>query len=264
MTAQRAGLFAVVLIMAGLWAGGSFAAAEREKLLADPGVYGTFAAYSFNEDWARKEGATRMALLTVLKGVVEQHREKVAIDLYLLRGLSDHADVLFRVHANEMRDIQKFLVDLQSSAFGRQMNVAGIMHGLTKKANYVPGFPDQIKTELKAASDPGSTPYVIVIPIRKSADWWALDQETRAAMMKEHTEAALPYQKTVKRKLYHSTGLDDVDFITYFETSKLEDFHSLILSLEKVKEFQYTRRFGHPTWLGPAKGLDEIIEILAQ
>jgi chlorite dismutase len=264
MTAQRAGLFAVVLIMAGLWAGGSFAAAEREKLLADPGVYGTFAAYSFNEDWARKEGATRMALLTVLKSVVEQHREKVAIDLYLLRGLSDHADVLFRVHANEMRDIQKFLVDLQSSAFGRQMNVAGIMHGLTKKANYVPGFPDQIKTELKAASDPGPTPYVIVIPIRKSADWWALDQETRAAMMKEHTEAALPYQKTVKRKLYHSTGLDDVDFITYFETSKLEDFHSLILSLEKVKEFQYTRRFGHPTWLGTAKGLDEIIEILAQ
>ena len=59
-------------------------------------------------------------------------------------------------------------------------------------------------------------------------------------MMKEHTEAALPYHKTVKRKLYHSTGLDDLDFITYFETSTLEDFHSLILSLEKVKEFQYT------------------------
>ena len=92
----------------------------------------------------------------------------------------------------------------------------------------------------------------------------ALDQEKRADMMKEHTEAALPYHKTVKRKLYHSTGLDDLDFITYFETSKLEDFHSLILSLEKVREYQYTRRFGHPTWLGTAKGLDEIIEILAQ
>ena len=55
-----------------------------------------------------------------------------------------------------------------------------------------------------------------------------------------------------------------MDFITYFETSKLDDFHSLILSLEKVKEFQYTRRFGHPTWLGTAKGLDDPIEILAQ
>ena len=265
MTAQRAaGLLGIVVLAASLWANGAFAGADREKLLAEPGVYGTFAAYSFNDDWGKKEGATRIALLTVLKGVVEQHREKVAIDLYLLRGLSDHADILFRVHANEMRDIQKFLVDLQSSAFGRQLTVAGIMHGLTKKANYVPDFPDDMKAELKAPSEPGPIPYVVVIPIRKSADWWALDQGTRSAMMKEHTQAALPYQKTVKRKLYHSTGLDDVDFITYFETSKLEDFHSLILSLEKVKEFQYTRRFGHPTWLGTARALDEIIEILAQ
>lgn len=264
MTRQCGRFLGIVVLAASLWTSGAFAAADREKLLADPGVYGTFAAYAFNDDWGNKEGATRIALLTVLKGVVEQHRERIAIDLYLLRGLSDHADILFRIHANEMRDIQKFLVDLQSSVFGRQLKVAGIMHGLTKKANYVPGFPDELKTDLKTPSEPGPKPYVVVIPIRKSADWWALDQATRAAMIKEHTEAALPYHKTVKRKLYHSTGLDDVDFITYFETSKLEDFHSLILSLEKVKEFQYTRRFGHPTWLGTAKGLDEIIEILAQ
>ncbi|HEY7130591.1 MAG TPA: chlorite dismutase family protein, partial [Nitrospira sp.] len=264
MTAQPAWFLGIGVLVASLWASGAVAAVDREKLLVDPGVYGTFAAYTFNDDWGRKEGATRIALLTVLKGVVEQHREKIAIDLYLLRGLSDHADLLFRVHATEMRDIQKFLVDLQSSAFGTQLKVAGIMHGLTKKANYVPGFPDDMKADLKAASDAGPKPYAIVIPIRKSADWWALDQNARAAMMKEHTEAALPYHKTVKRKLYHSTGLDDVDFITYFETSKLEDFHSLILSLEKVKEFQYTRRFGHPTWLGTAKALDEIIEVLAQ
>jgi chlorite dismutase len=264
MTLRQASVISLVMVIASLWTDTGFTAPDREKLLADPGVYGTFAAYTFNDDWARKEGATRIALLTVLKGVVEQHREKVSIDLYLLRGLSDHADILFRVHANEMRDIQKFLVDLEGSAFGKQMKVAGIMHGMTKKANYVPGFSDEMKADLKAVSDPGSKPYAVVIPIRKSADWWALDQETRAAMMKEHTEAALPYHKTVKRKLYHSTGLDDLDFITYFETSKLEDFHSLILSLQKVKEFQYTRRFGHPIWLGTGKGLDEIIEILAQ
>jgi chlorite dismutase len=264
MTAQRAGVFGIVVMVVSVWAGPGFTAADREKLLADPGVYATFAAYSLNGDWTKRDGATRIALLSVFKGVVEQHREKIAIDLYLLRGLSDHADILFRAHAHELRDIQKFLVDLQTSAFGKHLDVAGIMHGLTKKANYVPGFSDEMKADLKTASDPGSKPYAVVIPIRKSADWWSLDQEKRAVMMKEHTEAALPYHKTVKRKLYHSTGLDDLDFITYFETSKLEDFHSLILSLEKVKEFQYTRRFGHPTWLGTPKGLEEIIEILAQ
>jgi chlorite dismutase len=264
MIGQRAALLVVLLLITALWGQTGYAAADREQLLAEPGVYGTFAAYRFNEDWAKREGATRIALLSVLKGVVEEHRERIAIDLYLLRGLSDHADILFRAHASELRDIQRFLLDLQSSAFGKHLSVAGIMHGLTKKANYVPGFPEELKADLKAASDPGSKPYVVVIPIRKSAEWWALDHEKRAMMMKEHTEASLPYHKTVKRKLYHSTGLDDLDFITYFETSKLEDLHSLILSLEKVKEFQYTRRFGHPTWLGTAKGLDDIIEILAQ
>jgi chlorite dismutase len=261
---QKVGVLALLWVMFGVWISLSHAAADREKLLSEPGIYGTFAAFSLDEEWAKEELSTRITQLTALKGVVEQHREKVAIDLYLLRGLTDHADLLFRIHAVELRDTQKFLLDLQNSLFGKHLKTAGVMHGLTKKANYVPAFPDQMKADLKTASEPGSKPYVIVIPIRKSADWWGLDQEKRTAMMQEHTEATLPYLKTVKRKLYHSSGLDDLDFITYFETSKLEDFHSLVLALEKVKEFQYTRRFGHPTLLGTVKSLDEMIEALAQ
>lgn len=254
----------VVLVCLVLASAPAVEAADRDKLLSEPGVYGTFAAFSLDADWEKQDQVVRIAQLTVLKGVVEQHREKVAIDLYLLRGLSDHADVLFRIHATELRETQQFLLDLQGSLFGKHLRTAAIMHGLTKKAHYVPGFPDQLKADLKISSEPGPMPYAIVIPIRKTADWWGLDQNKRAAMMQEHTEASTPYIKTVKRKLYHSSGLDDLDFITYFETSKLEDFHSLILALEKVKEFPYNRRFGHPTLIGTVKSLDEIIEILAQ
>ena len=253
-----------VLVLSGLMMTPSVEAADRDKLLNESGIYGTFAAFRLDTDWAKQDQAARIAQLTVLKGVVEQHREKVAIDLYLLRGLSDHADVLFRIHATELRETQQFLLDLQGSLFGKYLKTAGIMHGLTKKANYVPGFSDQLKADLKTASEPGPRPYAIVIPIRKNADWWGLDQEKRAAMMQEHTEVTIPYLKTVQRKLYHSSGLDDLDFITYFETSRLEDFHSLVLALEKVKEFQYNRRFGHPTLLGTVRSLDEIIEALAQ
>ncbi|HEY5931379.1 MAG TPA: chlorite dismutase family protein [Nitrospira sp.] len=251
-------------LMACPWLSDARAAADREKLLTEPGIYGTFAVFALDEEWGKQEPAARIAHLTTLKDVVEQHREKTSIDLYLLRGLSDHADLLFRVHATELRDTQEFLLDLQGSRFGKHLKAVGIMHGLTKKLNYVPGFPEQMKADLKTVSEPGQKPYAMVIPIRKSAEWWGLDQEKRAAMMQEHTEATLPYLKTVKRKLYHSSGLDDLDFITYFETSKLEDFHNLVLSLEKVKEFHYTRRFGHPTILGTMKSLDEVVELLAQ
>jgi len=253
-----------MLMLVGVVMVPSVGAADRDKLLSEPGVYGTFAAFRLDADWAKQGQTTRITQLLTLKGVVEQHREKVAIDVYLLRGLSDRADVLFRVHATELRETQQFLLDLQSSVFGKHLTDSTIFSGLTKKANYVPGMPESLKNELKTPSEPGPQPYVIVIPIRKNAEWWGLDQDKRAAMMKEHTEVTVPYIKTVKRKLYHSSGLDDLDFITYFETSKLEDFHSLVLALEKVKEFQYNRRFGHPTLLGTVRSLDEIIEVLAQ
>ena len=239
-------------------------AADRETLLTEPGIYGTFAVFALNEEWTKQDPATRIVRLTSLKGVVEQHREHVAIDLYLLRGLSDQGDLLFRIHARELHETQEFLLDLKSSHFGRHLKTVGTMHGLIKQPNYVPGFPDQMKADLKTPSEPGPKSYAVVIPIRKSPEWWGLDQEKRAAMMQEHAAATLPYLKTVNRKLYHSSGLDDMDFITYFETSKLEDFHSLVLSLEKVQEFRYTRRFGHPIILGTVKSLDEIVELLAQ
>lgn len=251
-------------VMVGPWLSTAQAAADREKLLADPGVYGTFAVFALNEEWAKQDSATRIVRLASLKGAVEQHREHVAIDLYMLRGLSDRGDLMFRIHAAELREAQEFLLDLKSSQFGKHLKTVGIMHGLTKQPNYAPGFPDQMKADLKTTSEPGPKPYAIVIPVRKSAEWWGLDQQKRSAMMQEHTEATLPYLKTVKRKLYHSSGLDDMDFITYFETSKLEDFHGLVLSLETVQEFHYTRRFGNPTILGTMKSLDEVVELLAQ
>lgn len=70
--------------------------------------------------------------------------------------------------------------------------------------------------------------------------------------------------KTVKRKLYHSSGLGDFDFITCFETAKLDDFHNLVLGLEQVRENRHNRRFGNPTLPGTIRSLDEILEILVR
>lgn len=259
---KRAGAVGIACLVLLLGCVTASTAADREKLLSEPGVYGTFAAFRIDPEWGRLEQSSRISQLTAMKGVVEQHREKLAIDTYLLRGLSDHADFLLRVHGTELKDAQQFLVDLQNSAFGRYLTSVVLFNGLTKKANYVPGFSEQLKTDLKAASESG--PYVMVIPIRKDTEWWSLSQEKRAAMMQEHTEAALPYNKSVKRKLYHSTGLDDFDFITYFETAKPEEFHSLILALNKVKEARHNRRVGNPTLVGTVRSLDQLIEVLAQ
>jgi chlorite dismutase len=239
-------------------------AADREKLLSDPGVYATFAAFKLDPEWWKLDKGARDTAAAAVKEVVHKHGEHMAIETYLLRGLSEHADVLIRLHASDMSHNQTFLVDLMGTTLGTHLMNTSTFNGMTKKANYVPNFPDEMKAALKTPADPGSKPYIIVIPIRKDAAWWLLSQETRTRLMKEHTDAALPYLKTVKRKLYHSNGLDDFDFITYFETDTLADFNSLILALQQVKENQHNRRFGNPTLLGTVHSLDEILDVFTR
>ncbi len=240
------------------------AALDREKLLKDPGVYGTFAVFKVDEDWWKLEKAARTSAVSEVKAVFQKHADHVITDTYLLRGLSERADFFVRVHATEMLNNQNFLVDLMGTSLGKHLHNTHTFNGLTKPLNYVPGFPEDVKTALKTPPDPGAKPYVIVVPVRKDAEWWAMSQDARGAMMKEHTDATVAYLKTVKRKLYHASGLDDLDFITYFETAKLDDFNNLIIGLERVKENKHNKQFGSPTLLGTIRPLDEIMEILSR
>jgi len=240
------------------------AALDREKLLKDPGVYGTFAVFKVDEDWWKLEKAARTSAVSEVKAVFQKHADHVITDTYLLRGLSERADFFVRVHATEMLNNQNFLVDVMGTSLGKHLHNTHTFNGLTKPLNYVPGFPEDVKTALKTPPDPGAKPYVIVVPVRKDAEWWAMSQDARGAMMKEHTDATVAYLKTVKRKLYHASGLDDLDFITYFETAKLDDFNNLIIGLERVKENKHNKQFGSPTLLGTIRPLDEILEILSR
>ena len=76
--------------------------------------------------------------------------------------------------------------------------------------------------------------------------------------------STLPYMTNVKRKLYHSTGLDDIDFITYFETNDLLAFHNLMTSLASIPENNYHVRWGDPTTLGSILSPEKVIKALSE
>ena len=241
----------------------SEAAMDRDKLLKDPGVYGTFAVFQVDEDWWKLDKPARMSAVSEMKAIFQKHSEKVITDAYLLRGLVEKADFLVRIHSTEILSNQNLLIDLMGTALGKHVKNTITFNVITKAFNYVPSFPDDLKTELKTPPPQGS-PYVIVVPIRKDAEWWISGQDERTGQMKEHTDATVAYLKTVKRKLYHSSGLDDWDFITYFETSKLDDFNNLVIGLLKVKENKHNKRFGDPLLLGTIRPMDEILDILSR
>jgi chlorite dismutase len=258
-TALATSIFSTLLVIHS-----AAAAVERDKLLTEPGVFATFAVFKVESDWWKLDKMARASATAEVKNVFQKYEANVSIDTYLLRGLSEKADFFVRLHSNEMINNQNFLVDLMGTTLGHHLQNTHTFNGITKKTNYVPAFPEEIKVALKTPPDPGLKPYVIVIPIRKDAEWWITAQDGRAAMMREHTEATVSYLKTVKRKLYHASGLDDLDFITYFETAKLDDYNNLVIGLEQVKENRHNKQFGNPTLLGTIRPLEEILEILAR
>jgi chlorite dismutase len=99
-------------------------AADRDKLLSEPGVYGTFAAFSLDADWGKQDQAVRIAQLTVLKGwssSIERSWRSIPIffaDCPIRRTCS------FVYTRPELRETQQFLLDLQGSSFGKHLKTA--------------------------------------------------------------------------------------------------------------------------------------------
>jgi chlorite dismutase len=235
---------------------------ERAKILADTGVYGTFILFDVSKEWAAKGIAEKNKGADEVKAVLDAHKEKVLVDSYLTLGLTNSSFFLLRLNSYELLNNQNLIADLMGTGLGRYLTISHTFTGVTKKLNYAPKFPDLLE-KLKAGKYEGEAPkYVIVIPTRKDAEWWNLSEEERVNMMAAHTEPTLAYLRSVKRKLYHSTGLSDTDFITYFETNTLVDFNDLVISLRKVKEDTHNIRLGSPTMLGTIKDMNEILNLL--
>ncbi len=238
--------------------------ADRAKLLTSPGVVGNFSTYKVQADFYKLPAAERkMAAAEVLK-VVDKHKDKIIVDAYLTRGFEAKSDYFLRVHSMDAAATQSFLVDFRATRFGMYSEVTENLVGITKALNYISKdkSPD-LNAGLSSATYSGDAPrYTIVIPVKKNAEWWNLTDAQRLKEMEVHTMPTLAYLVNVKRKLYHSTGLDDTDFITYFETNDLGAFNNLLLALAAVPENKYHVRWGSPTILGTILPFETVVKTL--
>lgn len=87
-----------------------------------------------------------------------------------------------------------------------------------------------------------------LIPIRKSAAWWALNQDERRDILEaksHHISASLKYLPQVARQLYHSRDLGEpFDFLTWFEYAPehAPQFEELVATLRNTEEWTFVER----------------------
>lgn len=243
----------------------STAPIERAKILTAPGVYGIFATFKLRPDYYRLSNAERRGAADEVKAVVDRHKDKAIVDMYLTRGFEQQSDYFIRVHAYDMAAAQTLVVDLRATRFGMFSDVTETLVGVTKPLNYITTDKSgDLNKGLTATSYSGPDPrYAIMIPVKKSAEWWNLTDAQRLKEIETHTLPTLQYLVNVKRKLYHSTGLDDTDFITYFETADLVAFNNLLIALARVPENRYHTRWGSPTVLGTIQPVENVVKTLS-
>lgn len=238
---------------------------DRAKILVAPGVFGNFSTYKVRPDYYRMSAAERKGAAAEVLAVVDKHKEKVIVDAYLTRGFEAQSDYFLRVHSYDMAATQAFLVDFRATRFGMYSDVTEQLVGMTKALNYITKDKSpSLNAGLTSASYSGEAPrYAFMIPVKKNADWWNLSDEQRLKEIETHTLPTLGNLVNVKRKLYHSTGIDDTDFITYFETADLGAFNSLMLALAKVPENKYHVRWGSPTVMGTIQTFENVVKALS-
>ncbi len=238
---------------------------DRAKILVAPGVSGNFSTYKLRPDYYRLSAAERKGAAAEVLAVVDKHKDKVIVDAYLTRGFEAQSDYFLRIHSYDMAATQAFLVDFRATRFGMYSDVTENLVGITKALNYITKDKSpSLNAGLTSASYMGDAPrYAFMIPVKKNADWWNLSDEQRLKEMEVHTLPTLGNLVNVKRKLYHSTGLDDTDFITYFETNDLGAFNNLLLALAKVPENKYHVRWGSPTVMGTIQTFENVVKALS-
>lgn len=231
---------------------------------ADAPIFATFALFEVDEDWGKLSLEERQQGGQEAKALLESFKNQVTVDAYWTYGLTTESHFMLRLHSTDLQSNQQFLTQFRDTGLGRHVDLEYTISGVIKGLNYAPEFPDLLE-KLKAGKYEGEPPrYAIMIPIRKNAEWWNLSKEDRVAMMKEHTLPTLAYLKTIKRKLYHATGLSDVDFLTIFETNNLVDFNNLVIALRMVREDTFNIQLGEPTIIGTIKSWNEVVDLLVR
>jgi chlorite dismutase len=125
-----------------------------------------------------------------------------------------------------------------------------ILRGVTSNERYVTRAEKDSLVEKQAALGRSTATHAALIPIRKSATWWALTQDERRAVFEErsrHITVGLKYLPAVARRLHHCRDLGEsepFDFLTLFDYGKADAaaFDDMVAELRATEEWKFVER----------------------
>ncbi|MBX9580304.1 MAG: chlorite dismutase family protein [Gemmataceae bacterium] len=139
---------------------------------------------------------------------------------------------------------------VEGAVIDRAAETVWMLRGVTSNERYATRAEKNLMAAKQVALGRPTATRAALIPIRKSAKWWAMTQDERRAVFEDtsrHVQTGLKYLPAVARRLHHCRDLGEAepfDFLTLFDYAPADAaaFDDLVAALRVTAEWSFVER----------------------
>ncbi len=195
-----------------------------------------FVKFSFlkvDPAWRRRSAEERAEDKREFAAACNEFAEEHFLRTYSLVGTRGDCDLMVRAVAPGLDAIHELHVLFNQSGVMRHAEIAHSYLALTKESVY---SEEPSPLEPRPGSD---AKFLIVYPMWKKREWYALPEEERMRIMRGHIEIGRRHG-TIDINTAYSFGLDDQEFVVSFNTDDPAEFLDLVQELRGTESSAYT------------------------
>ena len=183
--------------------------------------------------WRRLPAAERAEHKREFAAACREFADDHFLRAYSTVGTRGDCDLMVRAVCPALEPIHELHVLLNQSGLMRWAEIPHSYLAMTKESVY---SDEPSPLEPRPGAD---SRYLIVYPMWKKREWYALPEEERMRIMRSHIEVGRRHG-TIDINTAYSFGLDDQEFVVSFDTDDPADFLDLVQELRGTESSAYT------------------------
>jgi chlorite dismutase len=195
--------------------------------------YVKFTFLKVDPAWRRRAAEERAQDKREFAAACAEFAESHFLRAYSLVGTRGDCDLMVRAIASSLDPIHELHVLFNQSGLMRHAEIAHSYLALTKESVY---SDEPTPLEPRPGAD---SKYLIVYPLWKKREWYALPEQERMRIMRGHIEVGRRHG-TIEINTAYSFGLDDQEFVVSFDADDPGEFLDLVHELRGTESSAYT------------------------
>lgn len=219
-------------------------------------TYAYYPAFQATDDLRERPAGDLEQLAHEAEVLFKEWAERVQLRaVYSTVGFRPDVDLLMWWVGRRPEDLQDLLVAFRRTGLGRRLVPTWTFLGVVRPAEFT---PDHVPAFVR-----GEPPrrYVTVYPFVRTADWYLLPDERRAALLREHGEIGRQFPDVLTNTT-SAFGLGDWEWVLAFEADDLSRLVDCIRRLRAAEARRFTKE-EVPFLTGIRKDLADAVRDLA-